>query len=105
MKCAINGVPSLSIADGWWLEGGFQEITGWVVKSPLNAGGASTGDQDRADAEALYHQLENYVLPCYFEHPGRYHEIMRNCISLNGSFFNTHRMVDQYRAMAYERYR
>jgi starch phosphorylase len=104
MKCALNGVPSLSVADGWWLEGGVQGVTGWVVKSPLNDGGASAAAQDAADAEALYHELEHNVLPCFFNHPDQWGEVMRNAIALNGSFFNTHRMVEQYRVMAYERW-
>ena len=105
MKCAMNGVPSLSIADGWWLEGGVQGVTGWVVRSPLNEGGTGAIEQDDADAAALYEQLEQHVLPCFFEQRGRWAEIMRSSISLNGSFFNTHRMVDQYRMIAYERFK
>ena len=104
MKCALNGVPSLSIADGWWLEGGIQGVTGWVVKSPLNEGGTGAIEQDDADAHALYEQLENHVLPCFHHHPGQWHEVMRNAIAVNGSFFNTHRMIDQYRMIAYERF-
>jgi starch phosphorylase len=104
MKCALNGVPSLSVADGWWLEGGVQGVTGWVVRSSLNDGGAPAADQDAADAEALYHELEHNVLPCFFNHPNQWGEVMRNAIALNGSFFNTHRMVEQYRVMAYERW-
>lgn len=103
MKAALNGIPSLSVADGWWIEGGVQGATGWVVRSSLNDGGIPTGDQDAADAEALYHQLESAVLPCFFHHPDAWAEVMRNAISINGSFFNTHRMVEQYRALAYER--
>lgn len=103
MKCALNGIPSLSIADGWWLEGGIQGVTGWVVKSALNDGGAPAIDQDHADAEALYHELEHNVLPCFFDHPHQWAEVMRNAIALNGSFFTTHRMVEQYRVLAYER--
>jgi starch phosphorylase len=103
MKAALNGIPSLSIADGWWLEGGVHGATGWVVRSSLNDGGIAAADQDAADAEALYHQLESAVLPCFFHHPDAWAEVMRNAISINGSFFNTHRMVEQYRALAYER--
>jgi starch phosphorylase len=60
-------------------------------------------DQDHADAEALYSQLEQNVLPLFFHNHAAFGEVMRNAIALNGSFFNTHRMVDQYRVMAYER--
>jgi starch phosphorylase len=102
MKCALNGIPSLSIADGWWLEGGVQGVTGWVVQSALNEGGVPAGDQDGADADALYQQLEHHVLPCFFNHYDQWGEVMRNSIALNGSFFNTHRMVEQYRALAYD---
>jgi len=104
MKCALNGIPSLSIADGWWLEGGIQGVTGWTVRSSLNDGGTSPAEQDGADAEALYNQLEHHVLPCFYKSPNAWGEVMRNSIALNGSFFNTHRMMDQYRVMAYERY-
>jgi starch phosphorylase len=104
MKCALNGVPSLSVADGWWLEGGVQGVTGWTVRSGLNEGGVPPMEQDHADAQELYAQLEHHVLPTFFNNPGAYGDVMRNAIALNGSFFNTHRMVDQYRVMAYERF-
>jgi starch phosphorylase len=105
MKCALNGVPSLSIADGWWIEGGVQNVTGWVVRSGLNEGGAELRQQDWADADELYRQLEDHVLPCFFDNKMLFSEIQRNAIALNGSFFNTHRMVEQYRVMAYEKNR
>lgn len=105
MKCALNGIPSLSVADGWWLEGGIQGVTGWVVRSSLNGGGMPAIDQDNADADALYHQLEHHVLPCFYNSPNQWAEVMRNAIALNGSFFNTHRMVEQYRVLAYERFK
>lgn len=104
MKCALNGVPSLSIADGWWLEGGLDGINGWIVKSALNEGGSVPSDQDTADAEALYRALEERVLPMFFRAPEKYARVMQQAIVTNGSFFNTHRMVDQYRSIAYERY-
>jgi len=104
MKCALNGVPSLSIADGWWLEGGVQGVTGWVIKSALNEGGVAPMEQDHADAQALYTQLEECVLPTFFHNHMAFGEVMRHAIALNGSFFNTHRMVDQYRVMAYDRF-
>src|SRR4030095_4533463 len=31
MKAAVNGVPSLSIMDGWWIEGCVEGVTGWGV--------------------------------------------------------------------------
>lgn len=103
-RFALNGVPSLSIADGWWLEGGIQGVTGWVIKSGFNDGGVESMEQDHVDAEALYAQLEHHVLPTFFHNYMVFGDIMRNAVAVNGSFFNTHRMVDQYRVMAYERY-
>jgi starch phosphorylase len=61
-------------------------------------------EQDHADAQALYTQLEEYVLPTFFDNHMAFGEVMRHAIALNGSFFNTHRMVDQYRVMAYDRF-
>jgi starch phosphorylase len=103
MKCALNGVPSLSIADGWWIEGGIEGVTGWTVRSSVQAGGVGSPDQDSLDAEALYRELEQRILPIFFHEPRAYAHVMRNAIALNGSFFNTHRMVEQYRSIAYER--
>jgi starch phosphorylase len=37
MKAALNGVPHLSIGDGWWAEG-FNGDNGWVID------GGVTGD-------------------------------------------------------------
>jgi starch phosphorylase len=76
-----------------------------MVKSALNEGGSVPSDQDNADADALYRALEERVLPMFFRAPGEYARVMQHAIVTNGSFFNTHRMVDQYRSMAYERYR
>ena len=59
MKAAINGVPSLSVLDGWWIEGCIEGITGWAIGSRDNA--------DTSDAIDLYDKLENIVLPLYFK--------------------------------------
>jgi starch phosphorylase len=100
MKAAINGVPSLSILDGWWIEGCIEGVTGWAI------GGAAPqandpGSQSDAEADILYSKLENVVIPCYYNDRGNYIEVMRNCIAINGSFFNTERMVTQYVSKAY----
>lgn len=98
MKAALNGVPSLSVLDGWWLEGHIPGITGWAIGRDLRVGGGV----DRArDAESLYDQLEQTILPLFYHEPRRFMEVMRHCIALNGSFFNTHRMILQYVQKAY----
>ncbi len=96
MKAALNGVPSLSVLDGWWVEGCLEGITGWAVG---DAG--ETPSDDQADAQGLYSKLEQVVLPMYYRQPAGFTAIRRSAIALNGSFFNTQRMVQQYLAHAY----
>jgi glycogen phosphorylase len=95
MKAALNGVPSLSVLDGWWLEGHYEGVTGWAI--------GEEGDPDRQDKElaSLYDKLENVILPMFYQHPKAYGAVMRSTIALNGSFFNTQRMVSQYVLNAY----
>lgn len=99
MKAALNGVPSLSVLDGWWIEGCIEGQTGWSIGD----GQIATADVDRtaADAESLYDKLERLILPAYYKDRDRYIDVMRHAISLNGSFFNTQRMVQQYVVKAY----
>jgi len=92
MKAALNGVPSLSILDGWWIEGCIEGITGWAI-------GDHTTDGD--DASALYDKLEQVVAPLFYRDRHAFLVIMRNAIALNGSFFNTERMVREYSLSAY----
>lgn len=91
MKAALNGVPSLSILDGWWVEGCIEGITGWAI-------------EDGSDnAQALYDKLEKVIIPMYYHDIRAFQTIMVQCIALNGSFFNTQRMVQQYVLNAYYR--
>jgi len=100
MKAALNGVPSLSVLDGWWVEGCVEGVTGWAIGEDGPAAGP--GDElDARHAAALYDKLEGAVMPCFYERPERFREIQRFAISLNASFFNTHRMVLQYLYDAY----
>lgn len=95
MKAAVNGVPSLSILDGWWVEGCIEGVTGWAI-------GGADGDHTRdADANALYAKLEQAILPAYYAEPERYLAVMQHAIALNASFFNTERMMSQYVTRAY----
>lgn len=99
MKAAVNGVPSLSVLDGWWVEGWIEGTTGWSIGS---GGRASPDPPDRKrDAETLYDKLEYVVLPLYYKERNRFVDMMRQCIALNGSFFNTQRMMHQYVVKAY----
>ncbi|MBI4368683.1 MAG: alpha-glucan family phosphorylase [Elusimicrobia bacterium] len=100
MKAALNGVPSLSTLDGWWLEGCFEGLTGWAIGS-----GEATSDHEteRArDAASLYQKLEKVIIPAFYENGGRkYWNVMRQAIAINGSYFNAQRMLQEYVAKAY----
>jgi len=104
MKAAINGVPSLSILDGWWVEGCIEGVTGWSIGEPRRGDpGPETPVDNVVDAESLYTKLESVILPMFYEERSRYLEVMRHAIAMNGSFFNTQRMVQQYITDAYLR--
>jgi starch phosphorylase len=96
MKAALNGVPSLSVLDGWWIEGHVEGVTGWSIG---DANG--TENDSAAEAASLYDKLEKIILPLYYREPDKFAEIMRSAIALNGSFFNTQRMIEQYVRNAY----
>jgi starch phosphorylase len=96
MKAALNGIPSLSVLDGWWVEGHVEGVTGWSI------GGSDTPEPDPAvDANELYTKLERVIVPLFYGQPLAYAQVMRSAIALNGSFFNTQRMVEQYVRNAY----
>ncbi len=99
MKAALNGVPSLSILDGWWIEGCIEGVTGWAIGENARVTGQSV-DRNR-DAASLYHKLENVVVPVFYRERDRFLDIMLHSIALNGSFFNTQRMLLQYVSKAY----
>jgi starch phosphorylase len=100
MKAALNGVPSFSVLDGWWIEGHIEGVTGWSI------GEANTSENDSmAEAASLYEKLAAVILPLYYKEPDKFAQVMRSAIALNGSFFNTQRMVSQYLRNAYQRAR
>ncbi len=92
MKAAMNGVPSLSILDGWWIEGCIEGVTGWAIEDGAN---------DAEEAHALYTKLETAVVPLYRDAPEKWARLMRTTLAFNGSYFNTNRMVKQYARNAY----
>jgi starch phosphorylase len=98
MKAAHNGVPSLSVLDGWWLEGYVEGITGWAIGPPR---GSRAERSDAEDATDLYWTLEKQVLPLHADPGDGWARLMRSTIAFNASFFNTQRMLQQYVVMAY----
>jgi glycogen phosphorylase len=100
MKAALNGVPSLSVLDGWWIEGHIAGKTGWSIGREQRGGDRGDGAVERED---LYEKLERVVIPLFYRDRGAFVEMMALAIALNGSFFNTHRMIQQYVLNAYLR--
>jgi len=97
MKAAMNGVPSLSVLDGWWIEGCIEGITGWAI-------GDSAAGANSHDVTALYDKLEQVVLPLYYyAERERWIAVMKGAIAKNASFFNSHRMMRRYVTEAYIR--
>ena len=103
MKAALNGVPSLSILDGWWVEGHIEGITGWSIGEPHSPGSTPAATDNATDAQSLYAKLENIILPMFYKDRARFLSVMQHAIAINGSFFNTQRMVQQYVTDAYVR--
>ncbi|HTD35610.1 MAG TPA: alpha-glucan family phosphorylase [Candidatus Elarobacter sp.] len=94
MKAALNGVPSLSVMDGWWIEGALDGITGWSID-------AQTGADDERTADAVYTLLQHTILPAYTKDRDRYLTVMRGAVAFNASHFNAQRMLNQYALDAY----
>jgi starch phosphorylase len=92
MKAAMNGVPSLSILDGWWIEGCIEGVTGWAIEDGAN---------DEEEAHSLYTKLESAVAPLYRDSQEKWARLMRTTLAFNGSYFNTNRMVKQYTRNSY----
>jgi starch phosphorylase len=103
MKAAINGVPHLSIGDGWWAEG-FTRGNGWVIE-----GGAppeQSDEADAADAQALYRLLEEEIVPAFYDRdhanvPRRWVKTVKEAIRTVAPRFAARRMVKEYVARMY----
>jgi starch phosphorylase len=111
MKAAINGVPHLSIGDGWWAEG-FTGSNGWVIDGGPgdsgDPGGPSRNDEasDDADAHALYRLLEEEIVPAYYDRdashvPRRWLIIVKESIRTVAPRFCARRMVKEYAEKMY----
>jgi starch phosphorylase len=97
MKAAFNGVPQLSVLDGWWIEGCIEGVTGWSI-------GDGPESSNGGDGEALYRKLGEVVLPLWHEGAGRsaaWVAVMKGAIARNASYFNSHRMLRRYATEVY----
>ncbi len=103
MKAAINGIPSVSVLDGWWDEG-YDGRNGWAIggREPIG----EEAEQDAADAAELYRLLEEEIVPRFFERndkglPSGWLEVMRASISGALWQFSTARMLSEYVDLLY----
>lgn len=97
MKASLNGIPNLSIMDGWWVEG-YNGANGWAIGGEDFENDES---QDSYDADATYRILEEEIVPLYYkldrdEVPRGWVEIMRETIRSNTAMFSMRRMVKEY---------
>jgi starch phosphorylase len=96
MKASLNGVPHLSILDGWWMEG-FNGKNGW----------AFSGDGDDRDADAIYNLLESEIIPLFYKFdesgvPVDWVKVMKEAIKGAGPSFSARRMAKEYALKFYQ---
>ena len=95
MKAAVNGVPNLSILDGWWAEGCEHGVNGWAIGEPEFC-------DDKADADSLYQILEQEVIPTYYNDKKKWTNLMRASIEKSIQF-TAHRMIAEYEEKFYSK--
>jgi starch phosphorylase len=103
-KAALNGVPHLSVLDGWWYEG-YKGTNGWAIDPGLPEG-ITEEQRDEADADALYRVLETEVVPLYFDRdsdgvPRRWIHLLKEAIRTAAPTFSARRMVKEYAERMY----
>jgi starch phosphorylase len=79
------------VLDGWWIEGCAENVTGWAITDL---------DDEVQEADFLYNKVEKTIAPLFAD-KAAFAQIRQHCIAMNGTFFNTHRMLGQYFANAY----
>jgi glycogen phosphorylase len=103
MKAAINGVPNLSVLDGWWVEG-YNGGNGWAIGDEIVR--ENEHEQNWADANSLYEQLEREIVPLFYDRdrdniPRGWVEVMREAIRSSAPHFGTRRMLKEYARKLY----
>ena len=96
MKAALNGIPNLSILDGWWAEGCEHAVNGWAIGEPDFC-------DDKADADSLYQILEQEVIPTYYDDKQKWNQMMRSSIQ-TAVDFTAHRMIIEYQQKFYQKH-
>ena len=98
-KAALNGVPNLSVLDGWWLEA-YDGTNGWAI-GDRDETARDADEVDRADADALYRVLESEVVPLFYSRasrgvPAGWVAVMRRSIQTVAPRFSARRMLKEY---------
>jgi glycogen phosphorylase len=96
MKASLNGIPNFSILDGWWVEGHLEGQTGWNIGKDLCVGDSC----QLIEIEDLYSKLENQIYESWTDRKA-WSRIIKSCIALNGTYFNTNRVVQEYFLISY----
>jgi glycogen phosphorylase len=104
MKAALNGVPNLSVRDGWWFEG-YHGTNGWGIGADPMAK-LTDEERDAADAESLYITLEREVVPLFYDRdsdgvPRGWVQVMKEAIRRGAPTFSARRMVKEYTERMY----
>jgi len=103
MKASLNGVPNLSILDGWWYEG-YNGANGWAIGE-----GPETyrqGEEDKMDGESLYRLLEEMIVPLYYDRdrdgvPHGWLRVVKEAIRTVLPHFSARRMLKEYSNQVY----
>jgi len=95
MKATFNGVPNLSVLDGWWAEACNHGINGWAIGNPETP-------NDETDANHLYELLENDVIPLYYDNFSKWITMMKSSVKI-GAQFTAQRMVREYKEKYYQK--
>jgi starch phosphorylase len=103
MKASLNGVPSLSVLDGWWHEG-YHGANGWVIGA--GTGAYSPEEEDKMDAESIYSLLEKEIVPLYYDRdrgdvPHGWVRVIKEAIRTVVPYFCARRMLKEYTTQMY----
>ena len=94
MKATLNGVPNLSVLDGWWAEGCENEVNGWAIGDPDHP-------DDKKDSEHLYHLLGDQIIPLFYDDRKKWVSMMKKAIK-TGVRFTAFRMINEYKNKYYK---
>ena len=89
----------LCVLDGWWIEGYIEGVTGWAIGDKDRP--TIEGDRTASDAASMYNTLEHVIIPLFYQDRAGFIDVMRHAIALNGPFFNSHPVVEEYVLKAY----